>query len=267
MTGPVDVAARLEVGEATPPGAPVVLLSNSLGTTRAMWDRTVPALLPHFRVLRYDTRGHGASPVPPGPYTIDDLVDDVVALLDRLGLDRVHVVGLSLGGMTGMRLAARHPVRVNRLALLCTGAFLEPRRGWHERAATVRAHGMAAVADAVVARWYTPTLHERDPARIAGARAMLCSTPAEGYAGCCEVIGEMDLRSDLPSIAAPTLAIAGEQDPATPPEHLRAIAAAVPRARLAVVPEAAHLANDEQPDAVNALLVEHLLGHRVGEEV
>ncbi len=237
---------------------PVVLLSNSLGSTTAMWDRTVPALEPHFRVLRYDTRGHGGSPVPAGPYDIDDLVDDAVALLGRLGLERVHVVGLSLGGMTAMHLAARHPDRVDRLALLCTGPLLEPLEGWHDRAATVRAGGTSAVAAPVVARWYTDAFRARQPERVAAAEAMVAATPAEGYAACCEVIGTMDLRSELPSITAPTLALAGADDVATPPWQLQLIADSVSDGRLLVVPEAAHLANDEQPDAVNAALLDHL---------
>lgn len=240
------------------PDGPTVLLSNSLGSTLAMWDRTVPALEEHFRVVRYDTRGHGRSPVPDGPYDIDDLVDDVVALLDLLGLEKVHFVGLSLGGMTGMHLAARHPERVDRLALVCTGPLLEPSQGWHDRAAAVRSSGSRAVADAVVLRWFTEGFREREPDRVAAAVAMIAATPAEGYAGCCEVIAAMDLRGELGRITAPTLAIAGADDPATPPWQLQLIAESVADGQLLVVPDAAHLANDEQPEAVNAALLEHL---------
>lgn len=134
---------------------PVVVLSNSLGSTHRMWDAQVADLEQRFTVVRYDTRGHGASPVPDGPYTIDDLADDLIALLDRLDLERAHLVGLSLGGMTAMRVAARNPERVDRMALLCTGAQLPPATAWVERAATVRAQGTAAVAAAVVDRWFT----------------------------------------------------------------------------------------------------------------
>lgn len=208
--------------------------------------------------MRYDTRGHGASPVAIGPYTIEDLVDDVVALLDRLGLESAHFVGLSLGGMTGMRLAARHPERVDRLAVLCTSALLGPASAWYDRAALVRASGTGAVAEAVVSRWYTAGFHSREPARIAAARAMVAATPAEGYASCCEAIATMDLTANLADIAAPTLAIAGAEDPATPPPHLQRIAEAVPGGRLLVVPASAHLANDEQPGVVTPALVAHL---------
>lgn len=239
---------------------PVVVLSNSLGATHAMWDANLPALEEHFRVVRYDTRGHGGSPVPPGPYSIDDLADDVTALLDHLGVEKVHFVGLSLGGMTGMRLAQRNPERVERLVVLCTGAHLTPSSGWHDRAATVRAGGTTAVAEAVVARWFTPGYLESHPEVRASSEAMVASTPAEGYAGCCEVIATMDLREDLPAITAPTLAIAGANDPATPEPDLKAIASAVQDGRLLVVPDSAHLANAQQPGIVTPAIIEHLGG-------
>ena len=241
-----------------PEDAPVAVLSNSLGSTYEMWDAQADALAERFRVVRYDTRGHGRSPVPPGPYDIDDLTADLVALLDRLDVERAHVVGLSLGGMTAMRLAAQHPERVDRLVLLCTGARLEPASGWTDRAATVRAHGTAAVAPAVVARWFTPGFLDANPAVRKASEQMVADTPAEGYAGCCEVIGAMDLRRDLPRVAAPTLAIAGADDPATPPPHLAAIASTVADGRLLVVPEAAHLANAQQPGTITPAIIDHL---------
>lgn len=258
MSAPVDVAFAVETAPDIAPDAPAVVLSNSLGSTRAMWDAQAGELARHFRVVRYDTRGHGESPVVDGPYAIDDLVDDVVALLDRLELARVHFVGLSLGGMTGMRLAAHHPERVDRLAVLCTSALLGPASAWHDRAALVRASGTGAVAEAVVGRWYTAGFHSREPSRIAAARAMVATTPDEGYASCCEAIATMDLTADLPGITALTLAIAGADDPATPPPHLSRIAGSVPGARLLVVPDSAHLANDEQPGVVTPALVAHL---------
>lgn len=243
-----------------PEDAPVVVLSNSLGSTHRMWDAQADALAEHFRVVRYDTRGHGDSPVPEGPYSIDDLTDDVVALLDELGVEKAHFVGLSLGGMTGMRLAARHPERVERLVVLCTGAHLTPSSAWTDRAATVRENGAAAVAEAVVQRWFTPGHLEAHPEVRQSSERMVADTPAEGYAGCCEVIAAMDLRPDLPSIAAPTLAIAGEQDPATPPPNLAEIAESVQDGRLLVVPQSAHLANAEQPDTVTPAILDHLTG-------
>lgn len=243
-----------------PQDAPVVVLSNSLGSTHTMWDAQAEALAEHFRVVRYNTRGHGQSPVPAGPYDIDDLADDVVALLDTLGVERAHVVGLSLGGMTGMRLAARNPDRVDRLVVLCTGARLEPSSAWHDRAATVREHGTGAVAEAVVQRWFTAPYLEINPDTKATCEATVAGTPAEGYASCCEVIATMDLRPDLPTISAPTLAIAGADDPATPPPFLEAIAEAVQDGRLLVVPQSAHLANAEQPETITPAIIAHLTG-------
>lgn len=254
----VDVHHVLDASVYLPPEAPAVVLSNSLGATLAMWDQQVAGLAQHFRVVRYNTRGHGESPVPDGPYTIDDLADDVVDLLDRLDLERVHFVGLSLGGMTGLRLAARNPERVDRLVVLCTSALLGPAQAWHDRAGTVRAHGSRAVAEAVVGRWYTDEFATRNPERITAAQAMVAATPAEGYASCCEAIAEMDLTSDLSAITAPTLAIAGADDPVTPQPHLERIASAVTDGRLQVVPHSAHLANDEQPAIVTPAILHHL---------
>jgi 3-oxoadipate enol-lactonase len=233
--------------------APVLLLGPSLGSTGAMWAPQVPVLSRHLRVVRFDHRGHGRSPVPPGPYTVEDLGRDVLDLMDHLGIARAHYAGLSLGGMVGMWLAAHAPERIDRLALLCTAAYLPPAQGWRDRAAAVRAGGVAAVADAVLARWFTPEFP--DPQAY---RPMLLATPPEGYAACCEAIAELDLRPGLPTIGAPTLVIAGEQDPATPPELGRQIASAIPRARFVTVPEAAHLANVEQPETITGLLTAHL---------
>lgn len=237
---------------------PVVVLSNSLGATHAMWDANVAELEKHFRVVRYDTRGHGRSPVPVGPYSIDDLADDVIALIDRLGVSRAHFVGLSLGGMTGMRLAARNPERIDRMVVMCTSAHLPPSSAWTERAATVRADQTSAVAGAVVARWFTPDHLATNPDVKATSEATVAGTPSEGYAGCCEAIAAMDLRPDLASITAPTLAIAGADDPATPPPHLEAIAGAVRDGRLLVVPDSAHLANAQQPGVVTSAILDHL---------
>jgi len=256
--GAVQVAHRIDASASLPADAPTVVLSNSLGATTSMWEAQVADLSRVARVVRYDTRGHGGSPVPDGPYSIDDLADDVLALLDRLHLETVHFVGLSLGGMTGMRLAARNPERIDRLVVLCTSPLLEPAQGWLDRAATVREHGTAAVADAVVARWYTEEFLTSETERVKAAVATIGSTPPEGYAGCCEAIASMDLRDDLSSISAPTLAIAGADDPATPPSHLELIANSVQDGRFLVVPESAHLANDEQPGIITPAILEHL---------
>jgi 3-oxoadipate enol-lactonase len=242
-----------------PPDAPMVVLSNSLGSTPAMWFRQFPALTDRLRVVRYDHRGHGRSPVPPGPYALDDLGADALALLDRLEAERVHWCGLSLGGMVGMWLAINAPERIDRLVLCCTSAKLGPPSMWAERAATVRAHGVEAIADAGIGRWLTDGFVAREPETTAEVRAMLAATPAEGYAGCCAVIERMDLLDRLGEIRAPTLVVAAAQDPATPPEHGERIANAVPGARFAVIDDAAHLATVEQPGVITDLIVGHLL--------
>jgi 3-oxoadipate enol-lactonase len=243
-----------------PAGAPAVVLSHSLGATAELWEPLVAPLAQRFRVVRWDLRGHGRSPVPPGPYEIADLGADLVALLDRLGVARAHLVGLSLGGMLSLSVAAHHPARVDRLVVCCASARLGPPTFWAERAARARAEGTSAMAAAVTARWLTPAFRDADPARAAALQAMVAATPAEGYAACCGAIERMDLRADLPAIRAPTLAIAGAQDPATPPEHLAAIAAAIPGARTAVVDGAAHAAIVEQPARILALITAHLSG-------
>ena len=241
-----------------PDDEPVLVLSNSLGSTSAMWDPQVPTLAERLRVVRYEHRGHGGSPVPPGPYSLDDLGADALALLDRLDLERVHWCGLSLGGMVGMWLAINAPERIDRLVLCCTSARLGPPEMWAQRAETVRAQGVEAIADAGLERWLTPGFIERDPDQAAEVRAMLVATPDEGYAGCCAAIEHMDLIPELGAVRAPTLVIAGRQDPATPPEHGERIAAGIPGARLELV-DAAHLATIEQPDVMSDLIAGHLL--------
>lgn len=239
---------------------PVVVLGSSLGTTHAMWDPQVPALSERFRVVAYDHRGHGGSDVPPGPYEIADLGSDVLALLDGLGIDQFSYAGLSLGGMVGMWVGSEVPERVTRLALICTSAALEATDAWNQRAASVRAGGMAAVVDPVVARWFTPEFAAGEPDLVESYRAMLAATPVEGYAGCCEAIAPMDLRERLPRITASAVAVAGGQDPAIPPPHSAAIVDKVRDARLVVLDHAAHLASVEQADAVTSLLIDHLGG-------
>ena len=238
--------------------APTVILAGSLGSTLSMWDRQVEALTEHFRVVRYDARGHGSSPVPPGPYSIDDLADDLAALQDTVGAPRAHIVGLSLGGMAAIRLAAREPARVDRLVLACTAAAMGPPKAWAERAAAVRAQGPGALADAVTGRWLTGGYRREHPADVALLVSMIASTAAEGYASCCTAIEHMDLRADLAQITALTLVIGGRDDPSITVADQQQLAAAVQGATLRIVDRAAHLASFEQPDVVNALLIDHL---------
>jgi 3-oxoadipate enol-lactonase len=241
-----------------PADAPLLVLSGSLGATLRMWDPQAVALRERYRVVRYDTRGHGGSPVPRGPYTLGDLGVDVVALLDQLGVERAHVCGTSLGGMTAMWLGIHAPERIERLVLCCTSAQLGPPKGWVERAATVRAHGAGAVAPAVVSRWLTDPFKAANPELVARLEEMVAGTSAEGYAACCEAIEVMDLVPRLGEIRAPTLVITAAEDPATPPEHGERIAAGIPGARLERLERAAHLASIERPAAVTALIREHL---------
>lgn len=237
---------------------PTIVFTGSLGTDLTMWQTQSDRLGDRFRTLRYDIRGHGASPVPEGPYSIADLGSDLIALLDRLGIDRASLCGLSIGGMTSMWVAAHHPERVQRLVLCCTSALLGPPEGWHQRAATVRAEGVEAVADGVLERWFTPAFAEAHPELIQDMRARLVATPAEGYAGCCEAIAAMDLTGDLPRVAAPTLVLSGGDDPATPPVHGQRIAELIPGARFEVVKPAAHLATVERPDLTTAMILRFL---------
>ncbi len=236
------------------PDGQVVVLAGSLGSDLRMWDPQVPALVAAgFRVVRYDHRGHGRSPAPTGPYTLAELAEDLLALLDRLALRRVSLVGLSLGGMVGMWLAEHAPDRLERLVLCCTSASLGPAEMWQERARAARESGMAGLADAAVDRWVTPAYPDRD-----WLRDMVAGHSGEGYASCCTAIETMSIEDALPSIATPTLVIVGAEDPATPPAHGERIAAAVPGARLAVVPGAAHLGNVERPTEFTGLIIDHL---------
>ena len=242
-----------------PEDAPPLLLGPSLGTAIAMWDPNVEALASRFRLVRFDHRGEGASPTPPGPYEIADFGRDVLDLMDALGIERASYAGVSIGGMVGMWLGVHAPERIERLVLICTAAYLGPPSRWAERAAAVRAAGTTeAVADGVVDGWLTPDFAAQHPDVRTWLRAMLVASPPDGYAECCGAIERMDQRPDLPRISAPTLVIAGAQDPATPPDIAREIAGGIPGARLEIVEDAAHIANVQQPAAVTELIVHHL---------
>jgi 3-oxoadipate enol-lactonase len=238
-----------------PEPAPVVLFASSLGTTHRLWDEQAAALREQFRALRYDHRGHGGSLVPPGPYSIDDLAGDVLALLDRLGIERVTFVGLSMGGAVAITAALRAPERFERLVLAGTAAHFGPPEQWHERAATVRAAGVEAVADATLGRWLTPEAPAEKRERL---RALLLSTPREGYAACCEALAGYDARGRLGELAMPVLAIAGADDPTAPPAALQAIVDEVPHGRLHVIERARHITNVERPGEFNAALTAFL---------
>lgn len=240
-----------------PADAPVVVLSNSLGATRGMWDPQVPVLAERYRVVTYDARGHGKSPAPPRPYTLDDLVDDVVAVLDEIGAERAHLAGVSLGGMTAMRMAVRAPERVHRMVLLCTSASTDA-APFRDRAAAVRRDGTAPIAQAVVSKWVTPGFAAEHPEVVQRLEAMVAGCDDEGYAACCEVVADIELRADLPRITAPTLVVSGADDLALPPEHQRVIADAIPGAQLISLSPGAHIPTVEQPLQVSGAILGHL---------
>ncbi|MBP2297697.1 3-oxoadipate enol-lactonase [Azospirillum picis] len=241
-----------------PADAPVLLFANSIGTSFHIWDAVVPRLRQRYRILRYDMRGHGLTQVTPvvggAGYSMDLLAGDAAGLLDALGIARAHVCGLSIGGMMAQRLAVREPGRVQGLVLCDTAGLIGPPSVWTDRIAAIRARGMAAIADGVMARWFTAAFRDGRPDQIRGYTAMLARTAEDGYVGCAMAIRDADLRADAAAIAAPTLVICGEEDVATPPDLSRALAAAIPGARLALLPGAAHLPGVEKPAELAALI-------------
>jgi 3-oxoadipate enol-lactonase len=230
------------------------VLAGSLGTTPAVWEPQLDGFARRFRLLRLDHPGHGGSPVPPRGPGIDAIARGVLGVLDELGIGRASFCGLSLGGAVGLRLATLAPERLERLALCCTAARFGPPQRWIDRAATVRREGLEPIADALMALWFTAAA---DPALVARHRAMLISTPSEGYARCCDALRDLDLRATLPSVRTPTLVLVGAEDPVVPREETDRLLG-IRDARLAVVEDAAHLANAEQPEAFERAVLEFL---------
>jgi 3-oxoadipate enol-lactonase len=241
-----------------PEGAPVIAFGNSLGTDTGMWDAQAAALGDRYRVVRFDSRGHGGSPAPPGPYSIADLGGDALALMDRLGYERFSFCGLSIGGMISMWLGVNAPERIEKLVICCTATSLPPREPWTERAAMVRAEGTEAVIEATMERWFTPEFRASHAERIEPIRAAFLATDPEGYAGCCEAIADFDIAAELGAVRAPTLVVGGAEDPVGTPERSRAIQAAIDGAELLELPTARHLAAVEEAEAVSAALAAHL---------
>ena len=236
----------------------MVVLSHALGSSLEMWRAVGPMLTPHYRVLRADTRGHGASPAPDGPYAIADLVADQLALLDELGIERASFVGLSMGGAVCMLLAATAPERVDRLVLCSTAEKFGDPDGWRERAATVRSQGTEALADVAMERWFTPEFMALEPAAVERIREIFAATPADGYAACCDAIAGWDFGARVGEIAAPAMVIGGRRDPTVPPERSQALAAGLPDAVLALIPGAAHLTAVSDPLPFGTALLAHL---------
>lgn len=236
---------------------PVLMLSNSLGSTLDMWDLQMPALTEHFRVLRYDNRGHGASDVPRGPYSMARIGQDAKELIEGLKLPPVVFCGLSLGGMVGMWLGANAPHLVTRAVFSNSSAYFGQPEIWDQRIALIEAEGMHAAAGGIIQRWLTADFIERNPALTAKVLAMVAGIPPTGYTSMAAAVRDMDQRASLPAITMPVLVIAGALDPATSPAMGEAIADAIPGARLAIL-NAAHMSNVELPEEFTKLLLAFL---------
>lgn len=239
----------------------LLLMGNSIGSSMRMWDKVLPALETKYRVLRYDTRGHGASSVPPGPYTLDQLGRDVLRLLDEVGLDRVNYCGLSLGGVVGMWLGIHAPQRIVRMVLANTAARILNPALWDQRVASVRQSGMDALVEGALARWFTPGYRDQHPAEMMQIRQMIASTAPDGYCGCCAVLRDADLRASLASIRIPSLVITGRHDPATPPSDGRYLASTLPDSQYLEL-DASHLSAWEKAGEFAAAVCEFLNGGR-----
>lgn len=236
---------------------PTVVLSNSLGTDLSMWDAQAAVLAARFHVVRYDTRGHGGSAAPAGPYTIALLGRDVLALLDQLDIERAHFVGLSMGGVIGQWLGAHAPQRLHKLVLANTAARIGSEEGWRARAAAVRADGMNDIAAGAPGRWFTPEYVARQPVVVGMMQKTLRALDPEGYAACCEALALADLGADIARVKATTLVIAGIHDPVTTVPDAQLLAGAIPVATVATLP-ASHLSNIEAPDRFTDLVASFL---------
>jgi len=243
--------------------APVVVLSHSLACSMVMWRPQLEMLESRFRVLRYDTRGHGGTDAPPGSYTLAQLVDDAIGILDGLDIERVHWVGLSMGGMIGQGLALSHPGRLNSLVLADTAAIIpgEAQPVWQERIDVVRNEGLQAVAESTLERWFTPNYLKQKLPEVDQIRQQILATPVAGYIGCSEAIRRLNYLDQLAAIQTPTLVMVGADDTGTPVAASEAMHAHIKGSNLAVIPAAAHLSNIEQAKVFNTHLMEHLIRH------
>ena len=224
---------------------PWLVLSNSLAATHNMWDLQMKTLLKRYRVLRYDTRGHGQSDVPAAPYSFDDLVGDAVALLDHYQIERPTFMGLSLGGMTGLGIALTHPGRLEALVCCDARADAPPQfvQGWNERINAVREGGLASILPATVERWLSAAFRAARPDVVADVERMILSTPIVGYEGCAEALKRLDYLKDLHHVTMPTLFVGGAEDMAAPPEAMQAMADRIRGSRFSIIAGGAHLSN------------------------
>lgn len=243
--GDLDVAYRLD----GPRGAPVVMLMHGVLTDHRMWDALTDRLAGHYAILRQDMRGHGGTTATAAPYTMAQLADDAVALLDSLGIAQVHFVGSSLGGMVGQHLGARCRTRLHSLTLANTTAVQSAAAVWQQRIQTARQLGVQALADGTLQRWFTPGFFERAPEAVARMRQILLGTSVEGFAGCADAISRLSHLQLLADIRLPTLVIAGADDEATPPAQGAQLQAGIRGARLVTLADAAHQSAVEQPGA------------------
>jgi len=239
------------------PAAPALLFSNSLGTTHELWDPQFETFSRSFRVIRYDTRGHGRSDAPPGAYTIGQLGGDAIAVLDAAGAPRAHVCGLSLGGLTAMWLGIHVPERIASLTLASTGAAIATSAIWEERIGQVKRAGLESIVEGGKTRWLTDAFRAAHPDVVDRLVRMLVSASADGYIGCCAVLRDTDLRDQIGGIVAPTLAVGAADDPVTPPANAELMKARIPNAELALL-AGSHIVNVEAADAFNALLLRFL---------
>lgn len=239
------------------PGAPVIVFSNSLGTNLSMWDPQVSALGEQFRIVRYDTRGHGLSAVPPGPYRQDELGSDVLALMDALEIRQARFCGLSMGGQAGIWLGANAPERFTQLVLCDTAAHIGNPEIWNARIAAIRTGGMPAIVAGAIERWFTARFMQQSPESVGWVRQMILDTPPQGYIACCEAIRDTDLSQLCSRVQAPTLIISGTHDPATPPAQGRALASMIRGARYLEL-DASHLSNIEAGAQFSSALREFL---------
>ncbi|MGH3285386.1 MAG: alpha/beta fold hydrolase [Streptosporangiaceae bacterium] len=255
--GRLGELAYLDQGPLT---APALLLCNSLGTNTSVWDGQLEVWGRYLRVIRYDLPGHGASGLSEADYSLERLGADALSLLDTLGLKQVALCGLSLGGMVAARLASAAPHRVSRLVLACSAASFPPPESWRERAALVRARGLASLTPTLSERWFSSNFWQDHAEQVAAATAMLSTVGDEGYARCCEVLVAADLSSDLGSIRVPTLVLAGAEDAAIPAGASLALWAAIPKAAFRILPGAGHLANLERPREFADAVLDQVLG-------
>jgi 3-oxoadipate enol-lactonase len=236
-----------------PANAPVVTLSHSLATNLSMWDPQIPALTARYRVLRYDTRGHGGTDAPEGPYSLEQLTEDTRTLLQALGIPRTHFIGLSMGGMIGQILGLQYPEILQSLVLSNTTSRVpaEAKPAWEERIRVARTQAMEPHVEPTIGRWFTASFREKHPEVVNPVRAMIRGTSPRGYIGCCQAIARLDLTDRLHAITTPTLIIAGEDDPATPVAASRTIHEKIKGSELVILKSALHLSNMEQPEAFN----------------